>query len=97
MLFGVSYSLIMAYFLQKINKLKTPYLFLGLLPLIAATFDYLENLGLILLILKFPNITKTAVILNSSFTIIKSTATTIYFISLILVLIILAIKTVRKK
>jgi len=96
LLFGISYSLILAYFLQKINKLKTPYLILCLFPLIAASFDYFENLGIVLIILKFPNITKTTVILNSIFTIIKSTATSIYFISLILVLIIFALKKVNK-
>ena len=47
LLFGVTYSLLLAYFLEKLERLKAEYFYLCLLPLIAGFFDYAENFGII--------------------------------------------------
>lgn len=97
LLFGISYCLVMAYFLQKINKLHTPFIYLCLLPVIAGIADYLENLGIISMLNSYPDFTETAVQTASIFSVIKSISTTIFFVALLVVLILLGIKLLTKK
>jgi len=96
-LFGLSYYYVMAYFLQKIHQWKTSFSYLSFLPIIAALFDYFENIGTFLMLRNYPNLTKPAVQINSFFTISKSVITSLFFISLIVVLVIFGIKKVSKK
>ena len=96
-LFGMSYSLIMAYFLIKIDKLRSYWFYLCLLPIMAGAADYLENFGVIFMLNNFPNLSESSVNLTSAFTIIKSLLTTLYFISLVVVLMMLGIKKLNKK
>ncbi|SEK54056.1 hypothetical protein SAMN04488008_101672 [Maribacter orientalis] len=96
LLFGVSYCLVMAYFLNKINKLNTPFIFLCLLLVIAGIADYLENIGIISMLSSYPDFTKTAVLTTSIFSVIKSISTSMFFIALIVVLILLGIKSLKK-
>jgi hypothetical protein len=95
--FGIGYALLIAYFLKKLNKLYSPYIYLSLLPLIAGFFDYLENFGIIAMLNNYPDLSKISMSTTSIFTIIKSMTTSIYFIALIITLIILGIKTVIGK
>ena len=97
LLFGISYFLILAYFLNKLNKLKSPLFYLCLLPLIAGLFDYFENIGIITMLINYPNNSQILIKITNGFTIIKSLTTTVYFLSLIIVLIILGIKTLNRK
>ena len=96
LLFGISYCLVMAYFLKKINKLKTPFIYLCLLPIIAGIADYSENIGIITMLNSYPDFTETTVNITSMFSVIKSISTSIFFISLIVVLIPIGIKLLRK-
>ncbi|MEH6513391.1 MAG: hypothetical protein V7734_09845 [Maribacter arcticus] len=96
LLFGISYCLLMAYFLKKINKLKSPFSYLCLLPILAAIADYLENLGIIKMLTSYPNYTETTVTIASMFSVIKSISTSIYFITLLVILILLGIKSLKK-
>lgn len=91
-LFGLSYSLFLGYFLKKIQKLISPYSYLCGIPMIAGTADYLENLGIIIHLKSFPNLSSTWVSFTNFFSIAKSIATSAYFVILILVLITLVIK-----
>jgi len=97
LLFGLTYSLLLAYFLNKINKLKSPFKYLSLLPIIAGIADYLENIGIITMLINFPDLTKTIVNTTNIFSIIKSISTSIFFSALIVILIILGIKLAKKK
>ena len=96
-LFGISNSLILAYFLNKLNKLGTPLFYFCLLPVIAGIFDYLENLGIITMLINYPNYSQNLIVSTNIFTIIKSMSTTIYFVVLIIVLIVLGLKTFNRK
>ncbi len=50
-LFGISYCLLIGYFLKKLNKLDSVFFYLCFLPLIAGIADYLENFGIIAMLL----------------------------------------------
>ena len=97
LLFGLTYSLLLAYFLKKLNKLKSPFTYLCLLPIIAGIADYLENIGIITMLKSYPNFTETTVNATNTFSVLKSTSTSIFFIALIAILIILGIKFIKKK
>jgi len=95
--FGISYCLLLAYFLDKLKKLNSFYIYLCLLPIIAGIFDYLENLGIITMLINYPVYSQKLIVSTNIFTIIKSMTTTIYFVTLIIILIILGIKTINRK
>jgi hypothetical protein len=97
LLFGISFSLLMAFFLNKLNKLDTSLIYLSLLPLIAGVCDYMENIGIIILLKSFPDLPGISVKITNIFSLGKSTLTTLYFISLLIILIVLGIKTISKK
>ena len=97
LLFGISNCQIHTYLLNKIGKLESSYFYLCYLPLFAGLFDYFENIGIISILNSFP---RNLVILSqttSVFTVIKSFFTTIYFISLILILIRFGLNRLNKR
>lgn len=85
-LFGVGNSLLLAFFLNKLRHLKTPYIYLCLLPLLAGSFDYLENFGVSAMLFSFPDISDLLIQTTSMFSVAKSLLTSIYFVVLIVVL-----------
>ena len=97
LLFGLTYCLLLAYFLKKLNKLNAPYTYLCLLPIIAGIADYLENFGIITMLKSYPDLTEIAVKTTNSFSLIKSVSTSVFFIVLIIVLIILGFKALNRK
>lgn len=76
--------------IRKDNKLTSLLLYL---PLLAMAFDYFENICIILMITKSIEISKSFVLLSSTFTVLKSLLTTFSWI----VILIYAIKWVRLK
>lgn len=97
LLFGISFCLVLAYFLNRLNKLRTPFIYLCLLPIIAGSFDYLENIGIVTLLSNYPDIAINTVKITNIFSLIKSTSTTIYFVVLMITFIILGIAILKKK
>jgi len=95
-LFAISFCIILAYFLNKMDKLKSPFIYLCLLPVIGGTFDYLENFGIISLLKSYPNLSETTVSLTNLFTLLKSWATTIYFGILMITIIFWGINVLKK-
>lgn len=95
-LFGVSYCLLLAYFMEKLNKFDTKLFFLCLLPLLAGFFDYLENVGIVNMLTNYPNLTSEIATTTSFFSLFKSVVTTLYFMILVVTLALLGIKTLRK-
>ncbi len=96
LLFGLTYSLLLAYFLKKLNKLNTSSIFLCLLPVLAGIADYVENVGIIILLQNYPLLTETAIKTTSFFSVVKSISTSLFFISLIVILLILGMKSLNK-
>jgi hypothetical protein len=96
-LFGISYCLIFAFFLNRINKIDSALFYLCLLPLIAGVADYLENAGIISMLVSYPDVSPGLVQTTSTFSVIKSMSTTLFFIALIGILIALGIKSLNAK
>jgi hypothetical protein len=96
-LFGITYSLLLAYILNKLGKLGGYLFYLCLLPLIAGLFDYFENFGLIAMLTGYPDFSKILASVTNIFSIMKSFLTTIYFFTLIVSLIALGINFSQKR
>jgi hypothetical protein len=97
LLFAISYCLIMAYFLKKINKFNASLFYLCLLPIIAGIADYLENFGIITMLNNYPVLSQWSMHATNYFSIVKSITTTVFFIALAITLLMLGIKTIRGK
>lgn len=97
LLFGLSYCLLLGYFLKKLNKLNSPYSYLCLLPIIAGIADYLENIGIITMLKNYPELKGATVYTTNTFSVIKSISTSIFFIALIVLLVTLGIKAINRK
>lgn len=96
-LFGIGYCLLFAFFLKKINKIKSSVLYFSFLPLIAGISDYIENIGIITMLNQYPNYSVETVTITNSFSLLKSSTTTIYFIALIFVLIAFGVHYAKNK
>ncbi len=96
-LFGLGYCFLFAFLLKKLNKISSPIFYFSLLPLIAALSDYIENIGIITMIIQYPNYSADTVTITSTFSFLKSSTTIIYFVALTLVLIAFGIQYVKNK
>lgn len=96
LLFGLSYYLLLGYLLKKMNKLNSQYIYLCLIPIIAGIADYLENIGIIAMLKNYSELTEVAVKTTSFFSLIKSISTSVFFIVLVVMLIILGIKLMKR-
>ena len=96
-LFALSYCLLLAYFLKKLKTPKGSLFYLCYVPFIGGTSDYLENIGIITLLRRFPEISEQTVQLTSVASVIKSSATTVYFVVFLLVLAVVGIQWIKRK
>tara|TARA_R110002073_G_scaffold72537_1_gene177290 strand:- start:282900 stop:283469 length:570 start_codon:yes stop_codon:yes gene_type:complete len=96
LLFGISYGLLMAYLLNKINKLNTALKYSCLLPIIAAVADYFENIGIIVMLKNYPDLIEEVVQTTNMFSIIKSSTTSVFFVMLFVVLLLVGIQFFKK-
>ena len=96
-LFGISYCLVIGYFLKKLNKSNSVFFYLCFLPIIAGIADYLENIGIITMLNDYPNLSQTSMDVTSIFSVVKSMTTTVFFVALIITLVMLGIKTMKKR
>lgn len=93
-LFALSNTLILSYFLKKIQKFDTFFL-LVLFPIFGGIFDYLENFGIIYMLKVYPDLSENLVKIISIFTVTKSVFTSLYFVILLSVLGILFFKKLK--
>ena len=96
-LFGISYCLMIGYFLKRINKLSSAFFYLCFLPVIAGIADYLENFGIITMLNNYPDLSQTSMNATNYFSIAKSMTTTVFFVALIITLLMLGIKTMKER
>jgi hypothetical protein len=89
-LFGISSCLVLAYFLNKLEKLNSPLFYLCFIPLFSGFFDYGENIGIIMMLKDYPNISVLQVQITNVFSVLKSTFVTVYFVVLIITLLAVA-------
>jgi hypothetical protein len=84
LLFAISWCLVLGWFLNKLGKLQGSLFYLCLVPVFAAVFDYFENIGMIVILNRYPENEDLLTQINNVFSILKSTLTTIYFITLLI-------------
>ena len=97
LLFGISYCLVLAYFLNKLGKTESPLFNLCFLPLFAGLFDYLENFGIIAMLNSYPGNSVILTQVTNVFSVLKSLLTTIYFVVLIICFILFVIRKLFQK
>lgn len=96
-LFAISYCLLIGFFLKKLNKLNSGFFYLCLLPIIAGIADYFENFGIIKMLNNYPDLSQVLMDATNIFSVVKSMTTTVYFVALIIILIMLGIKTMKER
>ncbi|NOR73791.1 MAG: hypothetical protein GQ525_01395 [Draconibacterium sp.] len=82
-LLTITNCLLIALLLKKLELFRNPFIYLCFFPLISGIADYAENIGIIRMLIKYPDITIFAVKVNSLFGIIKYTSITISFVAII--------------
>jgi len=97
LLFAMGYTLLLGYVLNKLGKFEGRLFYLCYIPIFSGLFDYLENIGIIFMLKSYPDISTGLVQATSIFSVCKSVSTTIFFSTLIVLLISLAIKKIREK
>ena len=96
-LFGISYCLLIGFFLKKLNKLDSLFFYLCFLPIVAGLADYLENFGILTMLYNFPGFSPFTAKVTNVFSMVKSTTTTVYFIALIITLLVLGINKIKER
>ena len=96
-LFGISYCLLIGFFLKKLNKLDSFFFYLCFLPLIVGIADYLENFGIFTMLYNFPDFSPFTAKVTNVFSVVKSMTTTVFFIALIITLLMLGISKIKER
>jgi hypothetical protein len=65
--------------------------------ILAGLFDYSENIGISTMLLHYPDYSQNLVKASNMFTLVKSVSTSLYFIVLLVVLILLGLRYLRRK
>lgn len=94
-LFAVSYTLMLFWLFGKSVGTSRTASALCFVPALAGLFDYCENIGIILMLRSFPDLSPRVVKLSSLFSVLKSMATIAFYLLLMGGLILLAIKRIR--
>lgn len=95
-MFAVSYALLITWILKQSFARESRLFFLAFLPLLAGFFDYLENISIIAMLSRFPDVSESLVLIASSFTIIKSVMTSLFFVFLLVALTVLVARFLKK-
>ena len=85
-LFGITYSLMLFYILKILLRKDSNWFILAFLPLAGGFFDYLENIGIIIMLNSYPSFSALLVKLTSISTVLKSVSITISFVVLLVCL-----------
>ncbi len=83
-LFAVSCCLLLTWLFSMSINANSRMFYLCFVPVLAGLFDYFENICIVNMLIYYPDITEIHVFTSSSFTIIKSGLTTVFFVILML-------------
>jgi hypothetical protein len=81
-LFAITYSLLLVWLFAKTCKVNSKIYVIAFVPFLAGIFDYMENLFIIKMINSFPDLQATTVEIASTFTLLKSGFSTVFFVLL---------------
>ena len=85
-LFATAYSFLLFYILKNLLIKESKWFFLSFLPIAGGLFDYLENIGIILMLNSYPSFSSFLARLTSIFSVLKSVSTSIFFVVLLVCL-----------
>ncbi len=95
-LFAITYSLLLIYLFKKSFNIESKMHYLTIVPLFGGFFDYLENIGIIVMLLDYPDFSTLLANVTNVFSILKSVSTTLFFILLFVGAVGLIMKKIRK-
>jgi hypothetical protein len=81
-LFSLTFSLLLVWLFGKTFNENSKIYYLALVPFLAGIFDYVENIFIIKMINSFPDLQVNIVKIASTFSILKSGFTTVFFMLL---------------
>jgi len=91
-IFAFGNCLLIGFLLNKINSLKGKLMYLCLLPVFASWFDYLENIGVMTMLLNFPNVSEFVIQFTEFFSVTKSLLMNIFFFVLFVLFVLVGFK-----
>ena len=97
LLFAVTYFLLLALVLKQVVKSQSLLFYLCFIPVLVGIFDYMENIGIIMLLTSYPDISNLLGQITNFFTLGKSYFTIIYFTILLITIIIFLVNKLRRK
>jgi mannose/fructose/N-acetylgalactosamine-specific phosphotransferase system component IID len=83
-LFAVSCCMLLAWLFSKSLNSNSKMFYLCFVPVAAGLFDYLENIGIVQMLMSYPNVAESHVAITSALTILKSVCTSTFFLTLLL-------------
>lgn len=96
-LFAITYSLIIAFFMNKLRIFEWGLFYAVLFPILGGFFDYCENLGFINMLASFPDMSHIVAGISNVCSILKSTFSTITFAVVIILLVVYVVKSILMK
>lgn len=82
-LFALTYSLMLIWALGKSFKEPSKIFLVAIIPIAAGAFDYFENLGIISMLITYPDLSPSIVLISSIFSILKSLMTVAFYFILL--------------
>jgi len=96
LLFAVTYSLLLTYLFKRSFETESKLQFLSIIPLFGGFFDYMENIGIIIMLSIYPIFSSMLANVTNLFSILKSISTTLFFILLVIGIIGYIVKKFRR-
>jgi len=96
-LFIATYSLLTFYLLQKSGIRENAAMRLSVIPVIAGLCDYLENLGIVVMLQSFPDVSDSLTTITNFFSIGKAGFTTLFWIVLLYAIVAFVIGVIRRR
>ncbi|MCP4704040.1 MAG: hypothetical protein GY865_05480 [candidate division Zixibacteria bacterium] len=96
LLFAITYSLLLIFLFRRAFSPVSKIHYFSLVPILGGLFDYLENFGIIFMLLIYPEFSNLLAQTTNLFSIFKSGFTTIFFTLLFIALIALFIKRIKR-
>ncbi len=96
-LFAVSFSLLLMYLYRKVFNEDSWIYWTCFIPLFAGLFDYCENIGIIIMLTSYPDLSTGLVMITSIYTLTKSLLTIVFWILLLVSLVMIVIRKLKIK
>ena len=96
-LFAISFSLLLTFIFEKVFSKESKLQLLSIVPIFGGLFDYFENIGIIVMLLIYPNFQPWIARITNIFSVLKSTFTIIMFALLTIGIIMFLIKKLKNR